>query len=158
MSYKVISVDPGETSGYCYAVLKDQQLTYFPFEMVDDVHELYARLGKFQPDFIVIEKFLPRRGRGAVNLFPVQLIGVARLYGYLSDTRVFQQSPNIMGEYFSLTMMRRVGLYKRGLVHGMSASQHLLHWTMFGFGNQFIGKQQTEEFAILADELEFWND
>lgn len=162
---RVISIDPGETTGYVYGTIIDGALTYYPFQMVDDVDDLWNRLNTFWPKCIVMEDFEFRRGKqaskGGLNLFPVQLIGVARLWVSQSAPQVnlYLQKPSVgLGGYYSLNMLKEIGLYKRGVPHGMSALQHLMQWAMFRAGNQFIGKQSANEFATMADRLEWWRE
>jgi hypothetical protein len=161
---RVISIDPGEMTGYVYATIIDGALTYYPFQMVDDVDQLWDRLLAFNPVHIVMEDFEFRRGKqaskGGLNLFPVQLIGVARLWVTQHPGRnIHLQKPSVgLGGYYSLNVLKQIGLYKRGVPHGMSALQHLMQWAMFRAGNQFIGKQSADEFATMADRLEWWRD
>lgn len=155
---KIISIDPGRTTGYCYAELDEvqHQMVYCPFQMVDDVDEFWHRLFKFAPKYVIIEDFEFRRGKAGVaglDLFPVQLIGVARLYELLAKgpdlPRLFIQKASTGKAYYTDNVLKGQGLYKRALPHGMDASRHLLQWLTFGFGNQFIGTRQ--DFARLVE-------
>lgn len=155
---RVISIDPGVTTGYCYGTIinKELGLKYCPFQVVDDVDELYNRLSEFQPDYIVMEDFEFRRGKyagsggGGLNLFPVQLIGVARLYEARTKCRLFLQKAATGKSYYTNPVLKKMGVYKAGenYQHAMDASRHLLQWVTFGFGNQFIGSQT--DFAELV--------
>jgi hypothetical protein len=155
---KIISIDPGELTGFCYAELENHQLKYFPFQMVDDVDDLWRRLAEFQPHYAIIEDFEYRSGRARskLNLFPMQLIGVTRMYGLMakSPCQVFIQKAAQGKSYYSDAVLKQLGLYKRGIPHGMDASRHLLQWCMFGAGNQFIGAKRTEEFARIVEREE----
>jgi len=158
---RIISIDPGELTGYCYAELDEEEheLKYHPFQIVDDVDDLYHRLAQFQPKYIIIEDFEFRGGaRKGLNLFPVQLIGVARLFGELCDRRVFIQKASTGKSYYTDSILKQLGLHKRGLPHGMDATRHLLQWCTFGFGNQFVGTKPTEEFAVMMAEMDWWKD
>lgn len=160
---KVIAIDPGVMTGYCYATIEDGKLTYYPFQTVDDVDGLWERLAMFQPRYIVMEDFEVRRGnlaKGGLNLFPVQLIGVARLYaewtGIQHPVAISLQKAAQGKGYYTNPVLRSVGLYRQKLQHGMDASRHLLQWCMFGSGNQFIGSQRHDEFATISEEMEWW--
>jgi hypothetical protein len=150
----VIAIDPGRESGYCYADIADKVISYHPFQAMDDVDELWRRLADFDPRFIVMEDFEFRRGRysgsggGGLDLFPVQLIGVTRLYECRGTSRLFLQKASTGKSYYSDPVLRQANLYERGKPHAMDASRHLLQWATFGFGNQFIGAQQ--DFAKLV--------
>jgi hypothetical protein len=154
---KIISIDPGVMTGYCYAELIGNKLEYYPFQMVDEVDDLWRRLKEFKPDYAIIEDFEFRGGKRAtsgLNLFSVQLIGVTRLYGELTNARVFIQKAAQGKSYYTDPVLKQIGLHKRGIPHAMDASRHLLQWCMFGFGNQFIDKQSTDDFATILDSWE----
>ena len=164
---RIISIDPGELTGFCYAELDTEatQLKFHPFQIVDDVDDLYHRLAQFQPKFIIIEDFEFRGGaRKGLNLFPVQLIGIARLYGetvglnFDDSCRVFIQKASTGKSYYTDSVLKQLGLHKRGLPHGMDSTRHLLQWCTFGFGNQFVGKKPTEEFAVMMEEMDWWKN
>jgi hypothetical protein len=157
---KIIAIDPGVMTGYCYAqVLDDGRVNYYPFQMTDDVDDLYRRLQAFQPRHIIMEDFEYRGGKrqSGLNLFPVQLIGVARLYELVGSVNgqcaLRLQKASTGKAYYTDTMLKSMGLYKRGVPHGMDASRHLLQWLTFGPGFQFINQQSN--FATL---LEKWTD
>jgi hypothetical protein len=162
---RVISIDPGVHTGYCYAKIVDGVLQYYPFQAVDDVDELWRRLVKFQPRIIVMEKWVDRlpapkeRAYKSVNSFPQQLIGVARLYAVLATLQcgIYLQTPaQGLGGFYSQKMLKQLGLLKRGditnLAHGLSATQHLLQWAHFGGGGQYITEKRD-----FATRLEEWN-
>jgi len=173
---RIISIDPGVMTGYCYAELvatapgtaralseleQVNKLKYHPFQAADDVDDLWRRLKRFDPEYIIIEDFEFRRGKAGaagLNLFPKELIGVTRLYDLLTNARVFVQKAAQGKSYYTNPILQGLGLYRRGIPHGMDASRHLLQWCMFGFGNQFIGKQRTEDFAQITQKLEWWAD
>jgi hypothetical protein len=160
---KIISIDPGVETGYCYArITEDGQLRYWPHQGVDDVDELWRKLVNFEPRFIVMEDWEDRRGAratGGVNSFPVQLIGVARLYSLTANHQcaIYLQKPNEgLGGFYSHRMLKQLGLLIRGditkMPHGLSAMQHLLQWTAFKAGSQFINDRRT--FATRLDRWE----
>lgn len=154
---KIITIDPGITSGFCYAELKPNvELVYKPFQMVDDVDDLWNRLDKFKPDTIIIEDFEFRgRARAGLNLFPVQLIGIARLYENRNKVALHLQKAATGKAYYTDNILKQLGLYKRGIPHGMDASRHLLQWITFGPGFQYNGKSKIEDFVTMSDELSY---
>lgn len=151
---KIISIDPGIESGYCYArITDDKRLLIYPHQGVDDVDELYGKIRNFEPRIIVMEDFESRKQGSGVVLFPVQLIGVARLYTLVEgNCAMYLQKPGEgLGGFYSLNMLKQLGLYKKSLPHGMSATQHLMQWATFKAGAQyFMGA--TRHFAQLLDE------
>jgi hypothetical protein len=147
---RVIAIDPGRCSGYCYAAFDQGELYFVPFQMVDDVEELWNRLRKFDPKHIVCESFEFRgAARRGLDLFPVQLIGVVRLYEALRGTPVYLQPASVGKGYFSDPTLKKLGLYKRGNEHGRDASRHLLQWATFGAGYKYVGKKN--DFAHLVE-------
>lgn len=148
---KIISIDPGVTTGYCYAELTPKErLVYYPFQNTEDVDDFWRRLQKFEPRYIIIESFQFRQGkqRSGINLFPRELIGVARLYSLIADHPValYLQSAATGKSYYRDATLKALGLRKLGdatkLVHGIDASRHLLQWVTFGAGYEFnSGKQ-----------------
>lgn len=156
---RVISIDPGIMTGYCYAEIESQQLRYFPFQIVDEVDDLWRRLKEFGPRYIIIEDFEFRRGKrsaGGLELFPVQMIGVSRLYSLIANPNCacFVQKAAQGKAYYTDPVLKQLGLHKRGIPHGIDASRHLLQWYTFGAGYQFAGSKKTEECVTLLNSWE----
>lgn len=161
MVVKVISIDPGRTTGYCFAKIEDGELHYYPFQSDDEVDDLWRKLEEFKPNYIIIEDFEFRKGkhRAKLDLFPVQLIGIASLYVNFVDPYcvLFIQKASIGKEYYTDNVLKQLGLYERGKPHAMDASRHLLQWCMFRAGNKYIGQKRTEEFANVTDK-NWWKE
>lgn len=156
---KVIAIDPGVTSGYCYAHVEPKKsMDYYAFQIVDDVDDLWRRLADFQPRYIVMEDFEFRQGRqrSGINLFPKELIGIARLYSLLAKEicAVELQKASQGKSYYTDTMLKHQKLYRRGIPHAMDASRHLLHWITFGSG--FALNSTRGSVSEFATRLEQW--
>jgi hypothetical protein len=154
---KILAVDPGVMTGYVYArITDDQQIEVFPFQMTDDVDEFWSRLKLFVPDAIVMEDFEFRgRSRTGLNLFPVQLIGIARLYELIEPTGKCQlvlQSAGVGKGYYTDVVLKKHGLYKRGIPHGMDALRHLLQWITFRGGYTYVDLKTGGKLATLLNE------
>lgn len=154
---RVISVDPGRTTGYCYAAFDRGKLYFAPFQMVDDVDEFYERLSAFKAQHIVMEDFQFRKGTrisGGLDMFPMQLIGVARLFEmWHPNVKLWLQTPAQGKSFYTDATLKQLGLYKRGEEHGRDASRHLLQWATFGAGYKYqIGDRN---FAYLCDKEVF---
>lgn len=135
---RVIAVDPGRCTGYCYAAFSEGELYFYPFQSVDDVDDLWDRFRLFKPSHIVMEDFEFRGGaRRGLDLFPVQLIGVARLWNAYHPGGFYLQKASIGKSYYSDLTLKQLGLYKRGDEHGRDASRHLLQWATFGPGYKY---------------------
>ena len=151
-THKVISIDPGKTTGYCYADLTPGlSLEYHPFQSFDDVDDLWRRLKEYEPQYIIIEDFeFRQKSRAGLVLFPVQMIGVARLYSLIAPPPVslYLQKAAQGKSYYKDPILKKNDLYVRGLPHGMDASRHLLHWITFGAGYQYnSSKGSINDFA-----------
>jgi hypothetical protein len=150
----VIAIDPGVTTGYARGKISEGHLYYFPFQILDDVDDLWRRLVETNPRHIIIEDFEFRQGkqRTGLNLFPIQLIGVARLYSLIGNLQcaVHIQKASFGKQYYSDNILKNYGFYKRGIPHAMDASRHLLQWFTFGAGYQY--NSGTKEFATRLDE------
>ena len=161
---RVISVDPGIMTGYCYAKFEDGIVQYHPFQIVEDVDDFWRRLAFFKPRYVVIEDFEFRRGKraaGGLELFPVQMIGVARLYTMVArhQSAIFVQKAAQGKSYYTNEVLKQNDLYERGIPHAMDASRHLLQWAFFGAGFKYVKGKTTKEIAtivepeiVLADE------
>jgi hypothetical protein len=136
---RVIAIDPGVTSGYTFALVGEKLTAFYPFQMKDDVDDMWHRLERYGPSHIVMENFEFRQRAGTgLDLFPVQLIGVARLFTKYRDKgcQIHLQSAHQGKGYYSDKVLKSRGLHKRGIPHGTDASRHLLHWLTFGYGYQ----------------------
>jgi hypothetical protein len=139
-----MAIDPGIETGYCFAQLDDNgKVHYKPFQATDDVAELWDRLNNTKPRYIIMESFdfrnAPKR-HTKVELFPRELIGVARLYSLVADhdCAIYLQSPSQGKGYYTDSVLKGKGLYKPAHPHAMDASRHLLQWLTFGAGYKLI--------------------
>lgn len=160
---RILSIDPGVTSGYCLATTKldtesdGDGIVGFelePFQMVDEVDDVWDRLVKHQPRYIVCEDFeFRQRSRAGLVLFSVQVIGVIRLYGLRCQhqTSVTLQKAAQGKSYYSNTQLKNLGVYKPGAnwEHAMDATRHLLHWLTFAEGYQFVQGKDIKDLVKL---------
>lgn len=146
---RILWIDPGVTSGFCYAeyfheTQHDAQLEFFPTQMVDDVDDLWRRLEHFQPRYLGYESFEYRQAaRRGLNLKPVELIGVIKLYEQLATHQValVHQTAATGKQYYTDVLLKKNGYYVPGRPHGMDATRHLLQWMTFGAGYQFHSRK-----------------
>lgn len=154
---KIIAIDPGVTTGFCHAFYRQEHklVQYYPFQLVEDVDEFWHHLARIQPRYIIMEDFVHRHNQTKVNYFPIQLIGVARLYSLVANHQcaIIMQTPAKGKSYYSDTILRNNGLYKRGVPHGMDASRHLLQWLTFGAGYELV--EGVKDFAMLLEKDPF---
>lgn len=152
----VIAIDPGVTSGFCYGhLIPGERLDFFPTQFVDDVDDLWRRLDDLKPRYIIMEDFAYRQGRqrSGINLFPVQLIGIARFYAVWGNHKcaIQLQSASQAKGYFTDAKLKSFKYHVRGMPHGMDATRHLLQWITFGSGYQFSAGKSLQEFAFMLD-------
>lgn len=155
----IIAIDPGKTTGFCYATYDEsnKRVLYYPFQMVDEVDDLWRRLHLFKPRYIIIEDFEYRnQSRAGLELFPVQLIGVANLYALVADHQcaIYVQKAAQGKSYYTDSVLKSKDLYVRGIPHAMDASRHLLQWLTFGAGYQLV-ENTGADFAELVDKPPF---
>lgn len=166
---KVIAIDPGVMTGYCQAVIQDGKLHYVTFQQTDEVDDLWARLDALKPRFVVCEDFDFRGGRQraatGLNYFPIQLIGVARLYAGTAHHQcgITLQKASYGKSYYSNNVLRQLGYLPRGMAtevpHGIDAMRHLFQWFTFGPGYKFntsTGAANKAGFAVDYKDLASW--
>jgi hypothetical protein len=136
---KVISFDPGGTTGYTNSILSDGMLSVGASQAKWSVGELWDYLDAEEPDIIVYESFEYRnRARAGLDLTPVELIGVIKLYiEKVDNVTVRPQRPGTGFDYFTDKKLKEDGLYIPGKPHAMDAVRHLLHWYTFGPGYKY---------------------
>jgi hypothetical protein len=139
---KVISFDPGITTGYTFSTIRGGFLSINADQEKWTVEGIWDYLVKVRPDFIIYEGFNYRnRARAGLELFPVQLIGVINLYGckhkIVRSVNLFEQQPGTGFDYFTDIKLKADKLYKPGKPHAMDALRHLLHWWTFGPGYRY---------------------
>jgi hypothetical protein len=158
---KLLAIDPGVTTGYCAAELTGKEkLVLHPSQMVDDVDEVWERLETLKPRYIVIEDFEFRQGKQktGLNLYPVQIIGVTRLYEQMGAPLAghqcavqLQKAAQAKG-YYTNPQLKRLGVFKPGAAweHSMDATRHLLHWLTFSSGYQLVEGVNIADIVELA--------
>jgi hypothetical protein len=161
-SLVVIAIDPGRMTGYCQARIMDGKLHYLTHQQMDEVDDLWRRLQGLEPRYIVCEDFEFRGGhhRAATGIeyFPIQLIGVARLYAEVADHQCacYLQKPAQGKAYYTNPVLKTQGYLKRGMAtsvpHGIDAMRHLFQWFTFGPGFQFNEAMHNEPFAFPIDK------
>lgn len=149
---KVISLDPGRTTGYSVGIAKDRTPFEFISKQAKMTHvELWILLEKENPDCIVCESFDFRNGvRTGTDLIPAELIGVVHLFAGTRSKRLFFQNASTHGAggkngYFNNENLKRKGIYVAARPHAMDSLRILLYWYEFGKGFQFNNKMGYKE-------------
>ncbi len=123
MNIKVLSLDPGITTGiatldYSDGVHADQ--------VKCDHRAFYDFLVGYNPDTIIFERFVYQR-RDKVELWPVEVIGVIRLYSEQFEVPLFAQTPSQAKNLWTDDKIKKLELWQPSLGHGMDAIRHLLY-------------------------------
>lgn len=138
MTLAVLAIDPGITTGYCYATITRDAIVLKPYQGKYEVWDHYRHLNALVPATVVIEDFQYRnRQRAGLVLFSVQLIGVTRLWSHINSVTTHVQSPAQGKGFYSNEQLQKLGAYKRGIPHAMDATRHLFQWLTFGAGFQY---------------------
>lgn len=146
---KVLALDPGETTGYALAVLDSRfYLAYDEARLShEDFWKFLQKVMRHGSVHTVCEDFEFRQGKqkDGLNLYPVELIGILRLF--CSNDRWYplwmQKAAQGKG-YYDDNKLKKLGVYQKGYDHGRDAARHLLHWFQFGAGYQFNHDPQLE--------------
>jgi hypothetical protein len=142
METLILSLDPGETTGWTVSLVEDGHaiVTYGQDRMT--VGELWEFMVKISPEIIICEDFEYRPGKAKPNvvLYPVQLIGICNLYEYWNETRLFLQKASTGKSHYTDIQLKEHELYVEGLPHGRDSCRHFLQWLNFGWGYQLIEK------------------
>lgn len=148
---KVISIDPGETTGYALAK-KDHDKLYLAYDQArmnhSDFWAFLRETNKHGPVHTVCEDFEFRQGKQktGLSLYPVELIGVLRLWCNNEQWYPLWMQKAAQGKgYYDDNKLKSMRIYQKGLDHGRDAARHLLHWFNFGGGYQFNDNDPTVE-------------
>ena len=167
---RVISLDPGGTTGYTLAYKDGQHLYIAPCQAELDHRGILGLLIETQPNYAICEDFEYRPGvaRPYIVLVSLEYIGVIKLFcgpGYSisgghSETPLFMQKAMVaIGDkaFYNNEKLKHMGLYKRGVPHGLDSMRHLLRWFFFAYGSQFNGPHkilagENSDFVHLVEE------
>jgi len=148
----VLAIDPGRTTGFCRGTIEDGEMILMPWQEAVPPHLFYRILQKREPDILVIEKFEFRKNSTeGLDLFPKELIGVARLYAIQKDVQMFEQNPSYGMGYYNDMQLKTANVYVRGIPHAMDAQRHLLHWFTFGAGFKYNTTGKQYPFKLIVD-------
>lgn len=147
---KVLSIDPGETTGYALAI-KDSNKLFLAYDQARMDHQQFwqflRKAHMYGIMHTVCEDFEFRQGKqkDGLNLYPVELIGILRLFCSNDQWAPLWMQKAAQGKgYYDDNKLRGLGVYQRGVEHGRDAARHLLHWFQFGGGYQFNDDPQVE--------------
>jgi hypothetical protein len=141
---KVISLDPGVTTGYAIGLIEDGKMEVLGGQERWNHVGLYRFLKDNSPQVVISERFeFRKKAREGLELYSRELIGVTNLYAQIfmePPHELVMQMPSVIGGFFSDAQLKKDGLWKEGRGHNMDALRHLLHWFTFASGFQYNTK------------------
>lgn len=141
---KIISYDPGVTTGFVVASLNETGPLRCKPNQWRFLHiNIYNHMHSEMPDIIVCESFEYRnRAKANLVLYSREMIGVIELYCQQVPTcELIYQPPSTIAGYFSDKRLKDEDMWIKGKQHAMDALRHMLHWYKFGKGFQFDTKE-----------------
>lgn len=146
VNFSALAIDPGKTTGFCLAQQDGNKLFLASFEKEWEVWDIYKYLLEARPGYVICEGFRYRPGQAKphIVLFPVEVIGVVRLYCHISTTSLFQQDASQGKAFYTDDKLHQLGIYNMHTKHGRDAMRHFLHWFKFGAGFQFNDEPMLE--------------
>lgn len=138
-SINMIAIDPGKTTGIC--LHRNRAISAFIFK--DGHKALYEFIASFKPEVVIYERFDYRPHQPNVDLIPVELIGVIKLY---CQKHLCQEVPQkqLKGHrgFWTDDKLKALGLYKVGQQgHSNDALRQMLFFITFDLGNDYYVQQ-----------------
>lgn len=128
----IIALDPGITTGVAY--LSDERIIHTDHIM--PTHLNFTKyLASYAPTEIVYERFFYQR-RNKVELYPVEVIGVIKLFAEQYDIPLYAQTASQAKGLFTDDKIKLMDLWVKGQVHGMDALRHLLYHMVITKGDR----------------------
>ena len=127
---RIIALDPGVTTGVAIYRSDDNTPGRDPFEQFQfkGSHAEFWDIVLQRDDWnaIVYEKFTYQR-RDRVELYPVQVIGVIRMYAQQEDIPEFSHTASAAKGLITDDKLKKMGLWIPNLRHAMDATRHLMY-------------------------------
>lgn len=130
---KYMAIDPGEMTGLCLFITSDPA-KWFRIQQRWNHKQLYELLRRNEPDFIICESFTYQI-RDKVVLYPVELIGVVKLYIQTVGTPNYWQHASQVKKLWTNEKLKKLGLHLTGKDVGQpdandanDATRHMLHY------------------------------
>ena len=124
---KILALDPGITTGVVeFRDELDGDTFFLTQQWVLPHVAFFDNIEAMKPDIIVYESFVYQQ-RNKVELYPVEVIGVIKLYAQMHRTPIFVQSPSNAKGFMTDAKLKKMGLWKPGEKHAMDAMRHLMY-------------------------------
>lgn len=139
---RVVSIDPGVTSGLVTALITDTKLTLWLAQDKYTPATLYRKLKGDKPELVIVEEFelRPNKKEGII-FYSAYLIGAAMMYceDHAIELRLQKPAYGEGGHFRGDGNLRKAGVYIPGAAHhhDMSAMRHFMQWFTYGPGYQY---------------------
>jgi len=128
---RILALDPGRTTGVAYFPDTPSGTPNVEQRELPYSHKaLYNHLRLVNPDIIVCESFVYQR-RDKVDLSPVEMIGVVKLYCERGGVPYHEQTPSQAKKFWDDKKIKTCGLWVPGHPHAVDAIRHLLYFMTF---------------------------
>lgn len=141
---QVVTIDPGDTTGYVVANIEDTLLRLYPSQAKHSPKQFYDFLVGLNPQQVLCENFRCRNtgpGNLGLSMTSAHLIGVTMLYCEELDIPLRLQEPSYGegGHFRGINTLKRHGVYIGGANyhHAMEAMRGFMQWYWFGPGFKY---------------------
>lgn len=129
---RIMAFDPGRTTGVAFLHDNGGINTYELRQVIigdkDLTHEfIFNDTAIARPHEIVYERFQYQR-RPNVDLYPVEVIGVLKMYTQKLDIPIKEQTPAQAKNLWTDSKLKTLGLWEPSQPHAMDALRHLLYY------------------------------
>ncbi len=152
---KVIALDPGKTTGVCFATYLDNKIALSVDQQEISLAAMWAMLSNACQNLddlhIIYEDFTYRNAsRTGLDLTPVKLIGIIEVFREWHEPLIgfYKQTASTGKAFYNDDRLKALDVYARGKQHGRDASRHFLQWATFGAGSQWINMDNVEMVLI----------
>jgi hypothetical protein len=140
---RIVALDPGITTGW--ATWNDGLPRLVDtLQYRDSLQFIWHKLQLDSPNVIVCENFTYQQ-RTKVELYPVEVIGVVKLFAQINDIPVYFQTPAQAKKFWTDDKLRVLGFYSPAQPHGMDAVRHLLYHLTFSMNNLYFVERLKSE-------------
>lgn len=137
----IIAFDPGVTTGYAWASVRDTWEFGGSGQHKFNRIELWGLLLSLEPKYVVAEAFEYRRhSRAGLVLESRNVLGVLELWCELNGKKFSTQSASEGKGYFTNARLKAEDVYQPNWPHANDAARHLLHFFTFKEGSKWKHK------------------
>lgn len=131
MTVEYMSLDPGVTTGVAtYGDGKYQAWQMRPGNYSHPHEMLYDMMCNVLPKTVIYEAFHFRQGMDGAVFTGVEYIGIIELYSQLKYSELIKITPSDGKGFWDNKKLAAIGVYQKGLPHGMDAMRILLRHRM----------------------------